>query len=467
MTSPRLRSAFALTLPLAVLALGAASSGCQLVVSFDRARISADGGGRADGGPSDAGPRDGGRDAGMDDAGMDDAGMVDGGMIDAGMIDAGMIDAGMMMADAGRDSGMMMADAGRDAGMTDAGMGVDGGRCAGVDCSGMDGMCVVGVCNPATGACGTMPRMDGTSCSDGSMCTTGDMCMTGACVPGTPRDCSAMDGMCVIGVCNSGTGACGTMPRMDGTACNDGSMCTTGDQCSGGACGGTAVDCSAMDSMCALGMCRASDGMCIAMPRMDGIACSDGMACTTGDACMTGMCASGPATVALAPLDDGAGAGGGVGIPNLVISEIAPGMHIELFNTTGSAIALSGVSHQLCAPFLYVTLSSLAPTVTVPAGGYAIVPWPSSFGATTAAAGEVMLYANGSFGDNTAILDYVCWGASPGGRLAQAMAISKWSGACAPALTGGAIHRIAMRAGDLATHYDTTSPPSPANMCVP
>jgi hypothetical protein len=53
--------------------------------------------------------------------------------------------------------------------------------CGGVDCSGLDGRCVVGTCDPATGRCRAVPRPDGTPCDDGETCTTVDVCEGGAC----------------------------------------------------------------------------------------------------------------------------------------------------------------------------------------------------------------------------------------------------------------------------------------------
>ncbi|MCB9559201.1 MAG: hypothetical protein H6708_02190 [Kofleriaceae bacterium] len=142
-------------------------------------------------------------------------------------------------------------------------------------------------------------------------------------------------------------------------------------------------------------------------------------------------------------------------------------MTIELYNNTASPIALSSTAYWLCSPFVYKDLASLAPAVTIPAGGYATVPWPAGF-TDVDAGGEVILYldANTGFGDGLKIMDFVCWGTNPhGSRLALAAGAGKWSSdqasACAPALGAGALHRVAGSAGTDATHYDTTSPPSP------
>lgn len=159
--------------------------------------------------------------------------------------------------------------------------------------------------------------------------------------------------------------------------------------------------------------------------------------------------------------DDGGGVFGAVGLPAVVISEINPGNYIELFNTTASDFNTTG--YWFCSPFLYTQVGA----VIVPAGGYLTVAWPGAF-TDTDAGGEIQLFKSSLFGTSTEILDFVCWGVNPHGtRKAQAEAVSKWSGACAPAIpANGAIHRIVSTAGDAAAHYDVTAAPSPSN-CVP
>jgi hypothetical protein len=151
-------------------------------------------------------------------------------------------------------------------------------------------------------------------------------------------------------------------------------------------------------------------------------------------------------------------------IPDLILTEIVPGTAIELFNTTASDISLPG-SYQLCSPFVYAGLG----TGTVPAGGYLTIPWPAGF-ADTLAGGEVILYSNAAFGSASSVMDFVCWGTNPHGtRQSLAFSAGRWSaatGGCAPAITGGALHRRPGTAGTSAADYDTTSPPSPVS-CTP
>lgn len=162
----------------------------------------------------------------------------------------------------------------------------------------------------------------------------------------------------------------------------------------------------------------------------------------------------------LEPLDDGSGAFGAIGLPALVISEVNPGEYIELFNTTASDITLPSV-YWLCSSFVYAQSAG-----TIPAGGYATIPWPASFTHVTDAVGEMMLYDSALFGTSTDILDYIIWGNPALNRKAQATAVGKWSGANLTALTGGAVHRKIGVKGTSAADYDNTSAPSAMN-CTP
>lgn len=50
------------------------------------------------------------------------------------------------------------------------------------DCSALNTACQVGVCNPDTGSCESMPSNEGGPCDDGDTCTTEDICQSGRCV---------------------------------------------------------------------------------------------------------------------------------------------------------------------------------------------------------------------------------------------------------------------------------------------
>jgi len=170
------------------------------------------------------------------------------------------------------------------------------GACTGetsIDCSAMNAPCVMGTCDPATGACVAMPLGDGAGCDDGDACTTPDICMGGAC-SGPPLDCTDAVGPCQVGTCNPETGRCDGTPVADGMACDDASACTTGDACLAGACTGAAVDCSAMSMGCTLGVCNPATGACETAMAAEGAACNDGDACTMTDVCTSGLCAGAP-----------------------------------------------------------------------------------------------------------------------------------------------------------------------------
>ncbi len=160
----------------------------------------------------------------------------------------------------------------------------------GAGCSALDTECAVGVCDEASDTCVSQPRPDGTACSDGNVCTSMDSCVAGACT-GTEMDCSALDDMCTMGACDPATSGCVSVPRDDGTTCDDGVPCTSPDTCAGGLCEGTPTDCSGLTDMCNTGMCEEATGDCAAVPVADGTSCDDGDAATDNDRCTGGVCA--------------------------------------------------------------------------------------------------------------------------------------------------------------------------------
>jgi hypothetical protein len=117
------------------------------------------------------------------------------------------------------------------------------------------------------GGGGTSGCVDNADCDDGQYCTVNEACVSGTCTAGDPRDCSALDDICLAGVCNETLDTCEAAPVANGTGCDDGSVCTVGDVCTDGACAGTSLpDRMACDdgdpgtdqSICVGGQCAAS-----------------------------------------------------------------------------------------------------------------------------------------------------------------------------------------------------------------
>lgn len=141
---------------------------------------------------------------------------------------------------------------------------VGGDECgAGFECTDVDDAGTL-LCVLATGGCSAA----GTGCEASTECEDLDPCTTNACVENVcafeVMDCSGLDSACGSGVCADG--ACVVEPSLDGGTCDDGDTCTLGDQCTSGACEGTPLDCSALDSVCASGTCQEGSCVEVALP---------------------------------------------------------------------------------------------------------------------------------------------------------------------------------------------------------
>ncbi len=152
------------------------------------------------------------------------------------------------------------------------------------DCD--DGVfCTLDSCNLSTGVCTNAPQT-GLACDDGNGCTVGDTCSSaGACVGGAGVDCSGLDGVCVEGVCNPQTGQCEIQPVDDGIACDDGQYCSLSDVCIAGACTGVPRDCSNFADQCNAGVCDEQQSACVQSPLPAGTTCDDGNPNTVADMC--------------------------------------------------------------------------------------------------------------------------------------------------------------------------------------
>ncbi|MEO7331406.1 MAG: choice-of-anchor J domain-containing protein [Minicystis sp.] len=144
------------------------------------------------------------------------------------------------------------------------------------DCQGMAKDCTFSplnecnkvACDPATGACkGTADpdKQDSPCVLTGDVCTANKTCNAGQCGGGAPKDCSALNVGCQVGVCDPANGICGPTNASVGTSCVEGIA-----ECHVGACDDK-------------GLCHASAGP-------DGVACNDHNACTKADLCAAGAC---------------------------------------------------------------------------------------------------------------------------------------------------------------------------------
>jgi YD repeat-containing protein len=153
-----------------------------------------------------------------------------------------------------------------------------------VDCTGTSDQCNLGVCSTTTGTCGKQAANEGGSCSDNNACTVGETCTSGTCGGGGPLNCND-NNPCTDDSCDAVLGC----KNQDNTAsCDDGNACTVNDQCATGLCQGSPKDCSAENDACNVGVCSA--GNCGKSPKADNTACDDGLACTATDVCTGGTC---------------------------------------------------------------------------------------------------------------------------------------------------------------------------------
>jgi hypothetical protein len=154
---------------------------------------------------------------------------------------------------------------------------------------------VIGVCDEAGAACIVAASNEGGSCDDGVPCTTGDTCSSGACEAGSPVLCPDSGNPCIALACDPGgaDGNCDVeQAANDGATCDDGAFCTVDDACLGGACSGASRDCSELDGVCIVGTCSEKRDNCVAVVAEDGTPCADLNACTVDESCSAGECVS-------------------------------------------------------------------------------------------------------------------------------------------------------------------------------
>lgn len=110
------------------------------------------------------------------------------------------------------------------------------GVCAGSpkNCPVTEPKCQSAVCETSTGDCVVTNAPAGTSCANDNRCDGDEACdANGVCVSGTPVSCAQLDGPCVTGVCDPATGQCAATNRSNGTVCADPLTQISGNCCNG------------------------------------------------------------------------------------------------------------------------------------------------------------------------------------------------------------------------------------------
>jgi hypothetical protein len=104
----------------------------------------------------------------------------------------------------------------------------------------------------------------GADCPGGTACGGTATCVDGFCVRAPVTDCSLLDGPCLVGMCDDATGDCVEAPRADGTPCDDGAWCTEADACEAGACAGVERSCGERDGW--VTWCDEAEDTCLTEP---------------------------------------------------------------------------------------------------------------------------------------------------------------------------------------------------------
>ena len=142
-----------------------------------------------------------------------------------------------------------------------------------------DEPCTVDSCDKEEMTCASVPVIDKTPCDDGSLCTSKDACQAGTCLGTEPLECD--DGNeCTADGCDPKSGC---TSKVLNKPCDDGDACTTGDTCKEGKCASTTTDKLCDDNNgCTADACDQTKGCLNTVIQSS---CDDGNACTVGDKC--------------------------------------------------------------------------------------------------------------------------------------------------------------------------------------
>lgn len=153
-----------------------------------------------------------------------------------------------------------------------------------VDCAQVE--CYSSICD--RGTCRVLQLENSTACDDHNLCTANDICISGKCV-GNTLNCNVNS--CSDSICDKSIG-CIYNSKDDNTPCDDNNLCTVNDICLSGLCAsGINKDCSHLDGVCTVGVCDQTTGACVSADKADGTLCDDGVACSANDQCVSGQCA--------------------------------------------------------------------------------------------------------------------------------------------------------------------------------
>ena len=160
-----------------------------------------------------------------------------------------------------------------------------------VNCPALAGQpCNDNLCNTKTGLCAPVAKVDGLMCDDSNACTFGETCSKGVCsaVAVDPKILCDDKNLCTVDVCDKVFG-CANAPLAQGGLCNDSNACTQNDNCDvNGICAGAKVNCDDQNP-CTIDVCDKVKGCSSVI--QDGSSCDDGNPCTVKDSCINGACA--------------------------------------------------------------------------------------------------------------------------------------------------------------------------------